>query len=184
MVKHLPVDNDDDFIIKVESYIKHMERLPRPCQLAIKAAYIFATKAPPEEREDCFQDYYLAVHKEQPQDEALAYTIARRRWINWVRNRAIRARILRGNCISLSQYFSPDGQEISNTISDGNSLINNIENAVDVEKVLQILPDKIKPIVLKRLNGVKLEHREVLALSKYINWHGQALRELIKNRLS
>jgi len=148
LVNHFPVFNDEDFNDKVNYYIKAMERLPRHQQLAIKTAYIFAAKSPDVDREDCFQDFYLAVHKAMPKDDALAYFVAKCTWINMLQKRDTRKKILNGGFLSLSKplvVMLGGNREViaglSEVISDENSFINSIESKVDAERALQALLD-------------------------------------------
>ena len=189
MVKHLPVDNDEDFNSKVEYYTGLMERLPRICQVALKAAYVIASKAPPEEQEDYFQEYYLAAHKALTRTgdkvrnlEAFAYNaVTRRRKDIFVYLNA-QKRKPAGGLVSLSKPLPglDGGQlELGETLSDKNSFIKSIESAVDEERIWQILPPDIKPIV-KRLNRQKVSPTEWKKLSSWSQVNGNNILETIK----
>lgn len=190
MVKHLPVYNDEDFSNKVEYYTGLLERLPRHCRSALKAAYVIASKAPPDDREDCFQDYYLAAHKALTRigdkvrnPEAFAYTaVIGKRRDNFVYLNALKRR--NGGLVSLSRpSMGVDGNqiELSETISDQNAFIDNIESVYDAKRIWQILPQDIKHIVLKRLNGQAVSPTERKKLSRWNQVNGNNILEVIKS---
>jgi hypothetical protein len=190
MVKHLPVDNDEDFISKVEYYTGLMERLPRSLQAALKAAYVYASKAPPEEREDYFQEYYLAAHK--------AVTRAKNKIINYealattaVTNKRSDIFDYLNACkrkppvdlISLSDSLpgvDGDHLELGQTLYDNNDCINNMDSVYDAKRILQVLPPRIKHIILKRLNGEFLTNAERIQLCYYKKNHGHEIKTLAK----
>ena len=167
MTKKFPTASDDDFNSKVNEYIEAMERLPLSQQLAMKAAYIFAALSPPEIREDCFQDFYLAVHLKNTNDEALAYTVARRRWISKINQYKRRQEILNGHDLGQSTGCEDD-------------CITRVESSVDVGRVWQGLPDKIKHIALKRLNQQALTSTERSRLTRFNKYNGHKIRALVR----
>ena len=187
MVKHLPVDSDEDFNSKVEYYTGLMKRLPRICQTALKAAYIIASKALPEEREDYFQEYYLAAHKalirtgdKVRNSEAFAMTAVTRKRRDIFVHLNARKRKPNGGVLSLSDSLTGGHLELGETISDNNACIDNIESVYDAKRIWQVLTPRIKRIVLKRMNGEYLTNNERASLHKYRNNHDHEIKALSK----
>lgn len=166
-VLSLPIHKPEKFSAKVEEYVQTIEALPLETQLALKAAYIFShiKSIPADEREDLFQDFALAVYKTQTTSEALAYTVARRTWISYVRKILRRKEILNGISPSLKKAVGDCHEEIADEQT--------------TERVLRSLPAKIKAIILKRLQREALSTVERARLSRYLKVHGQQVRELV-----
>jgi len=186
MVKHLPVDSDEDFNSKVEYYTGLMKRLPRICQTALKAAYVIASKAPPEEREDYFQEYYLAAHKALTRtgdkvrnSEAFAMTAVTRKRRDIFVHLNARKRKPNGGVVSLSD-LTGGHLELGETLSDNNVCIDNIESVYDAKRIWQVLPLGIKRIVLKKFNGEHLTNSDSASLYKYKKNHGHEIKALAK----
>ena len=173
LVMSLPTGSDDEFISKVDEYTEAIERLPIQSQVALKAAYIFAAKSiggidtPSEEQQDCFQDYFTAVLEKQTDIEPLAYTIARRQWIDKLKKH--------------SRRIATNSQELetSSATACDTEFITRIESAIDADRIWQVLPSRVKNVVLKRLNKQPLTGVERLRLHRYIKHNGGKIRELI-----
>jgi len=60
LVRGLPLA-DDEIAGKVEEYTRAIEAMPEEARVALKAGYVFSSKVPPDEREDAFHDFVLAV---------------------------------------------------------------------------------------------------------------------------
>jgi len=166
MVRRLP--RQDRFSDKVGEYVQTMERLPVQAQVALKAAYIFAAKSRHgignDEQQDCFQDYFTAVLEKNTDSEALAYTIAKRRWIDKFKQHRRRR--------SLVPSKTSDQPTVDSDFIAG------LESAIDADSLWQVLPAKIKLVVQKRLNQQALTSTERARLSRYLGEHGQQIREL------
>ncbi|MBA7471434.1 hypothetical protein ES707_06740 [subsurface metagenome] len=192
MVKHFPVANEEEFISKVEYYTDFMNRLPRICQSSLKAAYIIASKSRPEEREDYFQEFYLAAHKALTRahtkykvinDDALAMTAVKgKRRDIWHYLKALK-RNPDGGFISLSHSFPDEAGrqiELGETISDGIDFTKSIESAEDEKRIWELLTPEIKHIVLKRLNHQRVAPSERKKLSRWNQVNGNKILEIIK----
>lgn len=87
--KALPVEGNE-FRERVEANLEAIKSLSTEAKTALKAAYIFSSKVPRQEREDFFQDLALAVYEAHTKDEKLAYAIARCDWLNWWKKHYVR----------------------------------------------------------------------------------------------
>ncbi len=148
----LPVE-DAEFGDKVEEYLEAIKALPQEAKNALKTAYIFSRKVPREEREDLFQDIALAVFRAKTSDEKLAYAIARCDWQDFWKKYTIRQHT------SLDSVVS-DSEGSTATLADllvGECEFENKQNGkFEAERIWSLIPDNIKPIVLKKLEGKTL----------------------------
>jgi len=164
----LPVEGQE-FGLKVEQYLETIKRLPQEAKTALKSAYIFSRKVPREEREDLFQDITLAVLKIQTKDERLAYAIARCDWQDFWKRYKIR------------QHYSLDSivdDSEGNPVTLGELLVGETEferkmdGKIDAERIYNLLPLHIQPIIDKRLIGKALNSSERNKLNRYVKAEG------------
>ena len=164
----LPVDGAE-FGQKVNQYLATIMKLDTETKNALKSAYIFSRKAPREEREDLFQDIALAVYKVKTKDMKLAYAIARCDWMDFWKHYKIR------------QHYSLDSvteDDTGNPVTFGELLVGETEferkmaDKLDAERIYNLLPSNIQPLIDKRLIGKALTNVERSALSKYIRKDG------------
>ena len=167
----LPVEGQE-FGLKVEHYLDTIQRLPQEAKTALKSAYIFSRKVPREEREDLFQDIALAVLKVKTKDERLAYAIARCDWIDFWKAYKIR------------QHYSLDSvvdDTEGNPVTLGELLVGETEferkmdGKLDAERIYNLLPIHIQPLIDKRLIGKALNNTERSQLNRYIKAEGYKL---------
>jgi len=168
MASALPVE-DQEFGFKVEQYLVTIKRLPQEAKTALKSAYIFSRKVPREEREDLFQDIALAVLKIKTKDERLAYAVARCDWIDFWKRYKIR------------EHYSLDSvvdDTEGNPVTLGELLVGETEferklnGKMDAERIFDMLPSHIQPIIDKRLIGKALNSSERKRLSRYVKAEG------------
>ena len=76
----------DEIEAKVSDYLEIIEKMSKTQKLALKCAYVFASKVPLSEREDFYQELVLCLLKAKIKDEALAYTVARCDWLDFWRD--------------------------------------------------------------------------------------------------
>ena len=164
----LPVEGQE-FGLKVEQYLETIKRLPQEAKTALKSAYIFSRKVPREEREDLFQDITLAVLKIQTKDERLAYAIARCDWQDFWKRYKIR------------QHYSLDSivdDSEGNPVTLGELLVGETEferkmdGKIDAERIYNLLPLHIQPIIDKRLIGKALNSSERNKPNRYVKAEG------------
>ncbi len=168
MASALPVEGQE-FGLKVEQYLVTIKKLPQEAKVALKSAYIFSRKVPREEREDLFQDIALAVLKIKTKDERLAYAIARCDWQDFWKRYKIR------------QHYSLDSvvdDSEGNPVTLGELLVGETEferkmdGKMDAERIFDMLPANIQPIIDKRLIGKALNDAERQRLSRYVKAEG------------
>lgn len=167
----LPVQ-DAEFGVKVGEYLDIIKAMPQEQKTVLKVAYVFSRKVPREEREDMFQDLALAVFKAHTKEEKLAYTIARCDWRNWWRKYKIRQHTSldtviednEGNPVTLSELIVGEVE-----------FENKINGKIEADRIWDMLPVHIKPIVLKRLIGKALNNSERGLLFRYVKSEGYKL---------
>ena len=157
LCKAMPITGED-FGLKVEEYIEAIKRLPKNARVALKSAYIFSAKAPVQEREDLFGVLTLGVLQSQTKDEKLGYAIARCDWLNWWKKWVIRQHY------SLDSLLEEVEQETGNPTLHAELIVGAVEyerlidGKIDAELLWNKLPDNIKPLIEKRLQGQALTH--------------------------
>jgi hypothetical protein len=152
----LPVEGED-FGEHVNTTVEAIQQLSTEAKIALRSAYVFSRKVPRAEREDLFQELSLALLKARTKDEKLAYAIARCDWMNWWKKFKIR------------EHYSLDSvieDEEGNPATMAELLIGEvdferkIDGKIDAERIWNVLPADIKPIVLKRLINQPLTKQE------------------------
>ncbi|MBN2075164.1 MAG: hypothetical protein JW762_06410 [Dehalococcoidales bacterium] len=152
LVKALPVENDD-FGLKVNEYIDIIKSLPNEAKTALKCAYIFASKAPREEREDLYQSLFLAIWKVKPENEKFAYSIARCDWQDFWKSYKIKQHMTLES-ITESDDSSPDN--LADMIIGYVEYETRYDGKIEAETIWSKIPEDIKPIILKKLSGKAL----------------------------
>jgi len=188
LARGMPIDGQDYSDI-IEGYIKSIEAMPPEQQSTLKSAYIFSRKAPEAERQDLFQHlvaHGLAVLASWPKPilntAGFCYGVARNEWKFWTRKRKGRLKILGGGFLSLNEPVrdSLDGDiELQDAIAGEVEFESKLNSELDCQAVLNTLPDRLKTILAKRLNGYTISSADQKALSRYIKKNGDTIRELI-----
>lgn len=175
LVSSMPSYSHTEFSSLVDDSAKAIESLPSEAKVALQAAYIFShtRQVQMTERGDVFQALFMAVYKARTRSPALAYTIARYDWKNWIAKRCWRQRILSGHVIRLEQA---EDEEVASVSCDFEAAIS---SKVITSKVLESLPDKIKAIVNKRLYREPLSNTERQRLSRYLRKNGTKIRAML-----
>ena len=167
----LPVEGEE-FGLKVEDNLKAIKSLPSEAKVALKSAFIFSRKVPKEEREDLFQEIALAVFKAKITDEKLAYAIARCDWQDWWRKYKIRQ-----HC-SLDSVVNDDSGNpvtLAELIVGEVEFENKVNGKIEGDRIWNLLPIDIKPIVNKRLLGQALTNKERAKMSYFARTKGTQL---------
>lgn len=123
--------SQETFRTKVAEYERILKNLPKVQKLAIKTAYIFASKVPKQEREDMLQDLTLNLLEQKSDNERWAYVIARNNWADWWRNYQKHSQFIAG---SFSQFEEYEYANHGNVLDDGNVLdlpLDEFETALD-----------------------------------------------------
>lgn len=152
LCKALPVEGDA-YGEKVNEYIGIIQKLPREAKHALRCAYVFASKAPLEEREDLYQDLFLAIWKIKPDSEKLAYSIARCDWIDFWKAYKTKQHV---NLESITESENNTPENLANMIIGHVEYENKYDGNIECETIWNRIPDDIKPIVVKKLSGKSL----------------------------
>ena len=166
LTKHV---GDDDREVGVDVALEAIKILPTEAKAALKAAFVFALKAPRQERDDLFQELFLklweardALKDAKPGADKLAYAIARCDWKNWWRAYKIRQHY------SLSEPIG-HGDE-GQAITYGDLLVGEAEfeervnGKIEAERIWAKLPQHIQGIVRRKLLGQKTNATDRLDL--------------------
>lgn len=165
--KHLPIEGKE-FGDKVEEYLTTISRMRPEAKTALKAAYVFASKVPKAEQDDFFQELVLAILEHRTKDERLAYAIARFDWVDFWRKYTIRQHFFAG---SLNQvYEDAEGNEcqLGELLVGECEFERKMDGKLDAQSIWNQLPDSIKPIVQKRLEGKPLTNTERQRLNYHV----------------
>lgn len=147
----LPVEGEA-FSVKVEEYLEAIKGMSQNQKTALKVAYVFSRKVPRAEREDLFQDIALAVFKANTTEEKLAYSIARMDWLDWWRRYKVRQHIDLDMAIDREDNQSSLAELLVGEVE----FEQQVDGKIEAERIWGALPEDIKPLVLKRLEGKPL----------------------------
>ena len=177
----LQVDGEE-FTEHVESYLDEINKLPADARRALKYAFIFSRKAPQQEREDLYQELAIKLLELRPQDDKLAYAVARCDWKDWWKAFKMRSNY---NWESIERISdAEDGEDYGqdaidrqmyhSAILDGQV---EIERKTDADILWNLLPKPIQAIVNKRLEGHALKTSERVMMCRYMKAHSGMLAE-------
>lgn len=174
----------EEIEVKVQDYLEIIENMPKSQKLALKCAYVFASKVPILEREDFFQELVLCLLKANVKDEALAYTITRCNWLDFWRDYQRKQQYYGGSLESLdlneienteySQLNTKDKRTVREYIT-GVCEYEQIDAKIDTETLWQQLPKIIKPIIADRMSGIALNNTQRSKLHRWLNQSGMKL---------
>lgn len=199
LVKVIPVDfKPAEFLAMVKTIERKIKRMPENTKLVLKAAYIFSSKVPKQERQDVYQELAMKLLENKPVNEQWAYTIARCDWLDWYRKFKVKSQYSEydiGSIVSseigINEYQlyeleqkSDDMRELVDSERNNQyqkqcyhiaveSLTGLIEyelldNQITAKSIIEQLPDNIKLIANKRMIGKALLASERQALCRYI----------------
>ncbi len=173
LVRRLPLD-DKELAGKVGEYIKQIEAIPKEARLALQSAYIFSSKVPVEEREDMFQELTLKTlealthQRKEGSVELFAYLVAGNKWRSWIRDTNRHKRIMPID--SLNEVTVDEDRnevELINTLVGEAEFESKVVAKLDAQRIWDKLPDTIKPIIKKRLQGKVLLDKERSKLKRF-----------------
>lgn len=168
LTKALP-ENGEDFRELVETYLAVIKKLPTPAKIALKSAYIFSRKVPREEREDLFQDIALTLLKSRLDNERLAYAIARCDWLDWWKHYRIRQHYSLDSVVTDSEGSAVALREL---LVGEVEFERKINGKLDAEKIWNVLPESIKPIIQKRLLQQPTTNTDRTHLNRWLKTEG------------
>jgi len=162
----LPVEGDEfgQTVSTIEAQLKRMTKRNKASLLALQTAFIFSHKVPRQEREDLFQELFLTLWEKHISDNGIAYAVARCDWANWWRAYKIRS------------HYSLDSvadDESGDTFGDLLVGVCDFEaqicGKIDGDRLLEALPDYVRKIVQKRLDGHATTKLEQSRLRRFIS---------------
>ncbi len=173
LVKAMPIQGDD-FGAKVSEYLDTIKAMPKAAKVALKCAYVFASKVPREEREDMFQELALNILKARVGEEKLAYAIARCDWLDWWKAYKIRQHTSLDSVVEDTE---------GNSTTLGELIVGEAEfeakvcDEIDCGRIWSILNQypHIKAVVVKRLTGQPLRRGERQYLDAWVGRIGASL---------
>ena len=166
LVRALPLD-DEELAGKVEEYTRAIEAMPQNQRLALRSAYIFASKVPKEEQEDMFQELATAILENGTNSEALAYTIAQNDFRDWIEKRQTRKRRLAGSLNEVKADKDGHEVELIDTLIGEADFEDKVIARVEAQRIYRQLPHDIKLIVKKLYRGEKLLPKEQSRIYDY-----------------
>jgi hypothetical protein len=174
----------DEIEIKVNDYLLILEDMPKNQKLALKCAYVFASKVPLSEREDFYQELALCLLKAKVKDEALAYTITRCNWLDFWRDFKRQQQYYGGslegldsNEIERAEYSDLDSKD-KRTIREyltGICEYEQIDAKIDAQTLWSKLPQTIKPIIAQRISGQPTTSTQRMRLKSWLDNSGMKL---------
>ena len=171
--KGLPVE-DQEFGEAVEKYLAELNKLPKAKRSWLLTAYLWASKAPKEDREDLLQEFNLKLLELKPKSPKLAYSIVRCDWRDWWKKQFNRSQYDGGSLNR--QVVGNDGE----TCELGELLVGEcqFEFMTELLDFYQRMPEGIQKLVKKRLTGKGLGKSEKWTLDRYVNRNWQECLEV------
>jgi len=166
LAKGIPVEGED-FRTVVEETLLAIKKLTPELKTAMKAAYVFASKVPREEREDFFQELILALLQRSTKDEKLAYAIARFDWIDWWRKFTVKRHFFAGSLQDTVEDESGSEVMLAELIVGECEFERKLDGDLDGKALWARLPKPIQALVQKRLLGRALNSTERSQLRRF-----------------
>lgn len=170
----LPVEGDEfgQTVSTIEAQLKRMTKRNKASLLALQTAFIFSHKVPRQEREDLFQELFLTLWEKRIQDNGLAYAVAHCDWVDWWRAYKIRSHY------SLDSVANDEsGATFGELLVGVCDFEAQILGKINGDRLLEALPDYVREIVQKRLDGHATTKLEQSRLRRYISQHPTVLAQ-------
>ena len=203
LVWDMPAFSPEEFASKVDDYTEAIEAMPKEAQATLKAAYIINSIAPKEDQEDLFQELVshiltvLARYKTPIRDiDGFCYKVANRKYQTWLRDKRNRKRLLDGGFLSLDEpvkALNGEVVELHETVAGKLewtdirpfNLESEISSELDCQAVLDTMPDRVRDLVIKRLDykkkvGHHISHSDSKMLWRYVQKNGDKIREALR----
>ena len=162
----LPVDGDEfgQMVSTIEAQLKRMTKRDKGSLIALRTAFTFSHKIPRRDRQDFFQDIFLTLWEKRIQDNGLAYAVARCDWANWWRAYKIRSHY------SLDSVANDEsGDTFGDLLVGVCDFEAQILGKINGDRLLEALPDYVRHIVQKRLDGHATTKLEQSRLRRYVS---------------
>jgi DNA-directed RNA polymerase specialized sigma24 family protein len=162
----LPLEGEDfgAQVNAAERELSQMTKRNKANLVALQTAYVFSKKVPRQERRDMFQELFLTLYQHKMSDNGLAYAIAHGDWCNWWRSYKLR-----------SHYSLDMVADANSGDSFGDLLVGvcdfemQILGKINGDRLLEALPDYIRKIVQRKLDGRPTSKREQSQLRMWVN---------------
>jgi hypothetical protein len=162
----LPLEGEDfgQQVQTVEHELLRMTRRHKGNLIALQTAYVFSKKVPRQERRDMFQELFLTLYEHKMSDNGLAYAIAHGDWCNWWRAYKIRSHY------SLDMVADAErGDSFGDLLVGVCDFEMQILGKINGDRLLEALPDYIRKIVQRKLDGRPTSKREQSQLRMWVN---------------
>lgn len=145
----------NDYAEALEFTLTQVKALPAQTKLSMRIAYIFASKVPHEEREDCFQTFTATLLKSGISDERLAYAVIRADWLDFWRAYKVKER---ARTTLESEVTDADGNaaELGDLLIGEVEFENKMESTLDTASLWSQIPADMRSLIAKRLSGQNL----------------------------
>jgi hypothetical protein len=153
----------------VNTYLETIKGLDSVSKVALKQAFVWASKVPQEEREDFIQDVFTTIYDNRVNDERLAYAMARCDWKDWWKSYKLHSQFAHttrlddtvsnsdGELVQWSDLFIGEAEFESKLIAD-----------LDASQLLSQFPTCFRKIVEKQLSGIRITGGERRMLDKWV----------------
>ena len=161
----LPLEGEDfgQQVQTVERELLGMTKRNKANLVALQTAYVFSKKVPKQERRDMFQELFLTLYEHKMSDNGLAYAIAHGDWCNWWRAYKIRSHY------SLDMVADAEcGDSFGDLLVGVCDFEMQILGKINGDRLLEALPDYIRKIVQKKLNGHPTNKLEQSRLRRWV----------------
>ncbi|MDD5510823.1 MAG: hypothetical protein PHI12_08435 [Dehalococcoidales bacterium] len=178
--RHIPESCKVDMAETTESYLHQIKYLSANQRIAIRSAYIFASKAPSEERQDLFQELVSTLLTKTTPDERLSYAMAKCDWVDWWRKYTTRSHMARLDAPVKQADNEPESAsaELSELLVGEMEFESKICAKLDAQRILDIIPKNIKSIGVKRMLGQALNANDRQVLCRWIKNNPMVLESM------
>ena len=149
-------ERHSDYVELVRQTRAAFEGMGLTAKLAVEAAYIFSRKVPTNEQQDVFQELITAILASGTTDAAFAYTIARRDVQDWWRQYKRHSQYYEGYLSDVVTNAEDEATELAELLVGEVEFERKMISKLDARRLWRQLPENIKPLILKRLQGKPL----------------------------
>lgn len=149
-------ESHSDYVDLVRQTRAAFEGMGLNAKLAVEAAYIFSRKVPTNEQQDVFQELIAAILAIGTTDAAFAYTIARRDVQDWWRSYKLHSQYHGGHLSDTILNAENEETELAELLVGEIEFERKMISKLDTRRLWRQLPEDIKPLILKRLQGKPL----------------------------
>jgi hypothetical protein len=164
-----------EFNEHIDNLIEEIRKLPIEARNALRSAYIFSAKVPREDREDMFQELFIAVYEAKTKDEAFGYAIARCDWKNWWSKYYRRSAYYGGSLNETITDTEGNSCEVIDLVVGESEFEAKMYSDWEATRIFGMLPHSIQYIVNKKMIGTRLSRSESTTLTSWANKHGNEL---------